>query len=562
METTQLLTKNCIDPWKSLLFGVDGTIIPCCGSPLPEGDFGNINCIDFDLPATDASRAVFANDAYINLRRQLLDGTLQEACEGCRVVSEYVPLDFFRKRVVAHLRYGGRILTDSTDLSSEYVFTNCMTNVTDKCNFSCIYCFVHSNDRPGDGIRNYPEVSREHFLKIVSFLAANGLEYLNFCGVGELTIYPHWQELCRELFTKYPGIRLSLVTNFGRKLSDDDLDVLSQFFQIRISCDTLNPEKYSWLRPGGRLPVLQENVNRLMTRFNEGANNPKLFFVITESDAMLDGVTDLARFAVERNISLYFSNLSLVEGSVAATVNCLKKIVDIPDAQICSAWELIHDLPRRIRAAHPPMDFICDLGPLYDAVRSRAEAITLNRFVPYEGEVVYKAFAAAHPVHPDMFLRKLFLSFDVCVKGIFIRSGLTADVNLPYSAGILKFRIIWCKEVAGKSFSIYMGDAKTVVVDSKLPLSAVKCPARFTHMLFEILSYDPCEEDKPVTTKLDFSVRISPFSPLVTISEFSDQRYEFAMAVSDFLKAYPGIHKFAENIYRRGIRLLSRIRKG
>ena len=490
-----------------------------------------------------------------------MEGNLQKACIDCRSVADYIPPDLLRKRVVDHLRYGGRKISESTDLSTEFAFTDCFTNVTDKCNFSCIYCFVHSNDNLGDGLRNYIEIDRERFLKIVSFLAANGLEYLNFCGSGELTVYPHWQELCLELLCKFPDVKLSLVSNFGRRFSDAEYDVLSRFFQIRISCDTLNPEKYSWLRPGGRLPLLLENVNNLIARFKNGSENPKLFFIITESDAILDGLTDLAKFAVERNISLFFSNLSLVAGSVATRTNCLKKIVDIPDPQILDAWEIIHDLPRRIRAEDPPMDFFCDLGPLYNAVKQRAETITFNRFVPSEDEVVYKSFASAQLDNSDMYLRKFFLSFDDCVKGIFIRSGLTVDVSLPYSAGLLEYRLVLCKEIEAKSLRVFIGNSSTVAVGDRISLSAVKCPTRFTHVLFEILSYEPCAEDRPVTELLDSSVRIRPFSPLVTIREFPDQRYEFAMVVSDFLKAHPRIHRFAERVYRQGLRLHSRIRE-
>lgn len=561
MEKKIPLTKNCIEPWKSLLFGPDGAIIPCCGSPLPAGDFGNINNVDFEQSDTDAARAVFSCEAYRNLRRQLLEGTLQEACQGCRVVSEYVSPDQLLRRVVDHLRYGGRKITESADLTTEFAFTDCFTNVTDKCNFSCIYCFTHSNDRPGEGIKKYSEIEPEQFLKIISFLVANRLEYLNFCGVGELTIYPRWRELCQDILIKYPDLKLSLVSNFGRRYTDAELDVLLRFFQIRISCDTLNPEKYAWLRPGGHLPLVLENVDRLIAGFRHGSDNPKLFFIITESDAMLDGVTDLARFAVARNISLYFSNLSLIESSLASKTNAIRKIVDLTDAQLLHAWEILHDIPRRLQAVRPPMDFICDLGPLYGAVRSKAEAVTLNLFMPSEGELIYQSFAVAYPANPDVYLRKLFLSFDDCVKGIFLRSGIKAEVDLPYASGVIGYRIIWCRDVAGKSLRIYAGRPSTVVVGERLVLSAVKCPQRFTHVLFEIQSYEPGAGDKPAVHALDASL-ILPVCRLATVAEYPDRRYESAMAISEALKAYPVLHKCAEKIYRYGMRVLSKIKRG
>ncbi len=562
MDNKPSLTRDCIEPWKSLFFRPDGKILPCCGAPPPEGDFGNIYDIDFHSSDDDSAKAVFANEAYKNLRRQLLEGTPSQACKGCRVVGADVPTDVLRRKVVDHLRYGGRNVSESTDLSQEYCFTDCFTDVTDKCNFACIYCFVHSNDRSGDVPPDYIEVERERFLDIVSFLAANGLEFLNFCWTGEPTIYPQWKELCLELFDKFPKVRLSMVSNFGRKFTDADLDVLTRFFQIRISCDTLDPEKYSWLRRGGRLSVLMENIDNLRARFKPGSVHPKLVFIVTESDAILSGLTGLARFAVARNISLYMSNMAIIEDSVAAKTNCLKRIVDLPDTQLLEAWEIIHDLPRRARAENPPIDFFCDLGPLYITVRQRAESITLNRFVPSENETVYKSFAAAQPKNPDAYLRKFFLSFDDCVKGVYIKSGMTVDIDLPYPAGVLQYRPVLCKEITGKSLHIFTGNSVTSMVGQKLAFSSVKCPGRFTHVLFEVLSYEPCGEDQSDTEILDSLGKIPLFPQLVAIGEFPDRRFELAMAVSDFLKAYPRIHKFAEGVYRWGLRLLSRRREG
>lgn len=563
MKENPSLTKNCMEPWKALFFRPDGKLAPCCGGPPPSGDFGNIYALDLHSTENGDPKDAFVNEAYRNLRRQLLEGDLQQACIDCRIVASDITTDLLRKKVEDHLRYCGRKISESTDLTREFAFTDCYTDVTDRCNFACIYCFLHSNDKSGKGHTEYIEVDRERFLEVIEFLAADSLAYLNFCWLGEFTMYPEWKELSLELFNKYPDMRLSLVSNFGRKFSDEDLDVLTRFFQIRISCDTLDPEKYAWLRRGGRLPVLIENINNLRARFKPGSVQPRLVFIVTESDAILSGLTDLGRFAVERNISIYISNMAFVEDSVATKANYLKKISELPDSQIGDAWEIIHDLPRRIRAAHPPIDYFFDLGPLYNAVKSRSESITLNRFIPSESDLVYKSFAAAQPKNPDIYLRKFFLSFDDGVKGIFIKSGMTVNVDLPFATGQLAYRPVFCKEIEGKRLRIFIGDKKTVVVGSKLSLSAIKCPTKFTHVLFEILSYEFCaEEDHFGTTVLESLSRIPLFASLISIAEYSDQRFAFAMAVSDFLKSYPGIHKYAESCYRLGIRLLSRVRKG
>ena len=560
MQNTQKMTRDCLVPWKIVNFRPDGILAPCCAGPPPTGDYGNIYNADLQKTGINGAKALFANEAYRNIRRELLEGELQMACKICRIIDKDIPTELLRKKVADHLRYCGRTITELTDLTQEYAFTDCYTDVTDRCNFSCIYCFLHSNDKNGRGSREYLDVDMSRFLEIFSFLADDCLEYMNFCWLGEFTMHPQWKDICREIFLRHPKMRISLVSNFGRKYSDEDLDVLSRFFEIRISCDTMDPEKYSWLRRGGRLPVLIDNINNLRTRFKPGAANPRLIFIVTESDAILSGLTELARFAVQRNISIYMSNRAPVEDSVATVTECLGRIADLPDPQILNAWEIIHDLPRRTRAEHPPIDYFCDMGPLYNIVRQRAESITLNQFTPSEEELVYKSFAVSQQKNPEMYLKKLFLSFDDCIKGIFIRPGFVVDVLLPHTSGVLKYRIIWCKDISGKSLHIHAGSPSTAVVGDHLAFSAIKCPQRFTHVLFEILSYEPCQTDKPVAHMLDSSLAF-PFYPLNAVAEYPDRRYESAMAVSEFLKAYPGIHKIAERAYRNGMRVLSRIRR-
>jgi len=555
MKEKGLLTKNCILPWKSFVLWPDGKIAPCCGVPIPDGDFGNINSIDFNLPAQEALRAVFASDAYVKLRSQLLEGTPQKACLDCRVVADDdISPDSLRVKVVEHLRYYGEKISKGSDLTSEFHMTECFTNVTDKCNFSCIYCFLHSNDLFEKKQNEYYEIDRKSFLKLVSVLAANGLQYLNFCGNGELTIYPHWQDLCLEVINKFPNVKLTVVSNFGKRLSDADLDILMRFCEINVSCDSLDPVKYAWLRPGGRLSVLLENVSNLRDKFKPHANNPKLIFIVTESDAIIDDLNDLAKFAIDRNISLRISNLSLVEDSVATKTKCLKKIADVPDSQILHAWEVINDLPRRIRAQNPPLGVYCELGPLFNAVKCRAEEISFNRFVPTEDEIVYNLFASTHVKNPEAYLRKIFLSFDVCIKGIFVKSGCSVEIKLPFSKGILKYRPILCKEIPGKELKLIFCDIATVFVEEHLSLTAVKSVGKFTHLLFEISTYELCTEGQPVTGTLSSSLNMPMFARKYNVPEYSCHRDKFIVSISETLRAYPVIHKFAANILKYVVR--------
>ena len=79
-EEKRRMTKNCMAPWRMLQVNVDGGIRPCCG-PV-AGDFGNIDNALCDM---ETFRNVFANGPFMELKKQLLTGNLQEACASCRI---------------------------------------------------------------------------------------------------------------------------------------------------------------------------------------------------------------------------------------------------------------------------------------------------------------------------------------------------------------------------------------------------------------------------------------------------------------------------------------------
>jgi hypothetical protein len=482
LKEKPLMTKACIAPWEMLEVGVDGGIRPCCG-PV-EGDFGNINSV---LSNPAMFRDALNSEAHKQLRRQLLTGELEDACATCRIApNKPITIEALRRNVVVYLQNRGRNISEHTDLCSEFAFEACNAGVTDKCNFSCIYCFTHSNDKTGEGIRKYTAISHERLLQLTSLLVENGLKVLAIGNVGELTIYPSWRDLCTTLFDNYPNLYVTLVSNFGRKFSDADLDVLVRFHRIAISCDTIDPELYSWLRRGGRIDVLLNNISRLKSRMcNTTGHKPSLVLNVTESNVIIDKLVDLAKYAVDNEIDLQFSNLLVVKGSFAEKNKCLTKITDIPDDQVPSAWEVIGDLRERMVVQNPRVRL--DFGPLYDILKQRAEAISLNRFVPSANELFYRSFACAHPRNPNAILRKIFRSFYDCYRGILITSGSTIAIKLPYLAARLKYRTIWCKN---NHSDMYIGAMEEASVGSYLSIATARTKRYFTHVLMEVFEYE------------------------------------------------------------------------
>jgi hypothetical protein len=487
MNTTAKRTKNCIELWRSVNFEAGGSIIPCCSGTI-SGNFGNINSDYFDAMQHGQQITLFENKAYQDLRKGLLTGKLSKSCVACRTVhDEDITTDELRQRVVAHLESQG-LKTDGVDLTKAYAFSECGGNVTNRCNFSCIYC-IHSGENGHIGYFRR-EMDRERLLTLIDFLWHKGLKIFNFCGIGEFTTYPAWQDLCDHLLRQYPHLRLRIISNFGKEFNDSELDTLARLDLIHVSCDTLDSQTYSWLRKGGRLPVLLENIRRLRQRFSgDPSRDPKLVFNVTATDAIIDKLEGLFRFAADNNMFVHMSNLFVMDGSIASKTDCVKKISDMPDSQMPHIREALCDLPRRMKAQNP-LTNVWEYNFLYNGITQKADSMTFNQFVPGADEVVYSSFYETHPKDPQAHLRKIWVSFDDAFRGILVSSGNRIKIELPLAAGKMTYRAVWCRDRLDGNLDVLPGPIEEAALTRELTVSAENCNGRYHGMLFEVLSYE------------------------------------------------------------------------
>ena len=225
-------TKNCIYPWSQACFFGDGTVLPCCGDTgKVPGFFGNLKR-DF-LYAKPEDKNIFKNSNYKKLRRDLLTGNVPDFCKACRIVEEDdVNIEEFQQRVRQHIQLNNKSIDASNlreeDLLTSYSIKEILLSINNKCNLRCVYC-PQSIPKKKEGseydlfstIDFYKaELSESEFFEILDLLVPSGLEIVNFIGIAELTIYKHWKSLARNLKSRYPHLKLCVVTNFSLPYSE------------------------------------------------------------------------------------------------------------------------------------------------------------------------------------------------------------------------------------------------------------------------------------------------------------------------------------------------------
>jgi hypothetical protein len=150
--------------------------------------------------------------------------------------------------------------------------------------------------------------------------------------------------------------------------------------------------------------------------------------------------------------------------------------------------EILSDLPRRMKAQNP-LTNVWEYKHLYNGIMQKTDTITFNQFVPCPNEVIYDSFYKAYPKNPQAHLRKIWLSFDDSFKGIYIKAGKIAKIELPLMSGRIAYRTIWCHDLLDGNLSILPAPIEETAVAEELTVSAENCGETYNNMLFEVLSY-------------------------------------------------------------------------
>jgi radical SAM protein with 4Fe4S-binding SPASM domain len=128
-------------------------------------------------------------------------------------------------------------------------------NPTNKCNLRCKWCITET-------ARGKEEIEIDYLKTYFKQFKEMGGEAITFSGGGEPTLYPSFPEA--TISAKDSGLHLGLMTNgVFRK---EYIPIIGNLFDwVRVSVDTLNPEKYSSWKGFDRVKRVKENIELLVT---------------------------------------------------------------------------------------------------------------------------------------------------------------------------------------------------------------------------------------------------------------------------------------------------------
>lgn len=186
---------------------------------------------------------------------------------------------------------------------------------TSRCNLKCVFCPVSQ-----PGYKSF-DMDPEILNRISNTLKTRYPETVVVNGHGETTIYPRWNQYCDSMLDA--DMPLHIISNFSKKLSDDEIATLSRFQSVEISCDSHDPALFGSLRRGADLRTVCANLSRLQeARARSDRAAPSISFSCVVSDRNVLQLPEYVAFGKELGINQFtFCNLTKhpdVEGAVNA----------------------------------------------------------------------------------------------------------------------------------------------------------------------------------------------------------------------------------------------------
>jgi hypothetical protein len=243
---------------------------------------------------------------------------------------------------------------NSTESDLEPLLTSDVTaradiEFTTRCNLGCVYCVSRLPSYQGI------DLDFAYLDGVAESLRNRKIVTLGVSGHGETTTVRDWHVQCNRLLNM--GLDLYLSTNLSRDLSEDEVDTLSRFQVIQVSCDTSDQKLFKELRRGGDFRTLLANMSRIRGRaVQQGVRIPVFWWHCVVSDRTVWKLEEHVGVGLAAGVKMFnFINLAKNPDVKCDEVNL---IADMPDDDLKRLPDHFRGIFELIRKNHA--HYICD----------------------------------------------------------------------------------------------------------------------------------------------------------------------------------------------------------
>ncbi|MFC1576909.1 radical SAM/SPASM domain-containing protein [Candidatus Omnitrophota bacterium] len=181
---------------------------------------------------------------------------------------------------------------------------------TTKCNLKCVYCPRSVSSYEESGIALDLDLDLTRFGEIIAALHKRKVLEVFVSGIGETTILKDWEKYCNRLLKE--GFNLHIISNLAHKYTNEEIETLSRFGSVTLSCDTLDRELFKKIRKGADLAMVLDNFFRIKEAADKQKNKLKTIIYCIVLDKNIRQLKDFVRFWISAGIDVIrFLNLSL-----------------------------------------------------------------------------------------------------------------------------------------------------------------------------------------------------------------------------------------------------------
>lgn len=172
-------------------------------------------------------------------------------------------------------------------------------DIVNNCNLRCPFCLY-----------DYSSVTKTHvmaeatFRKLAMLARAVPAGQFYISCLHEPTLHPRLNDFL-GMIPEDVRHKVFFTTNLARPLKAADFEVWARsgLGHINVSLDTLNPERFAYLRKFGRFDVFKANLDLLAETFRRTPGAPRLRYITMAFKSNVDEIADVVRISRERWLS-------------------------------------------------------------------------------------------------------------------------------------------------------------------------------------------------------------------------------------------------------------------